>query len=73
MGGQFSLSRAEYYTLIYLLGGFGYLLRRYFEFMAASSHSDGNVIQIVLDRRFSGLLLILLDFIIVYIVIALAG
>lgn len=36
-------------------------------------HSDGNVIQILVDPRFSAPLLILLDFVIVYIVLALAG
>jgi hypothetical protein len=36
-------------------------------------HSNGNVIQILVDPRFSAPLLILLDFVIVYIVLALAG
>lgn len=36
-------------------------------------HSDGNNIQILVDPRFSAPLLILLDFVIVYIVLALAG
>ncbi|MEO0540329.1 MAG: hypothetical protein AAFZ80_05625 [Cyanobacteria bacterium P01_A01_bin.105] len=36
-------------------------------------HSDGNVIQILVDPRFSAPLLILLDFVIVYIILALAG
>jgi hypothetical protein len=36
-------------------------------------HSDGNNIQILVDPRFSAPLLILLDFVIVYIVLALAS
>jgi hypothetical protein len=36
-------------------------------------HSDGNNIQILVDPRFSAPLLILLDFVIFYIVLALAG
>jgi len=36
-------------------------------------HSDGNNIQVLVDPRFSAPLLILLDFVIVYIVLALAG
>lgn len=36
-------------------------------------HSDGNVIQILVDPRFSAPLLILLNFVIVYIILALAG
>ena len=43
------------------------------EYRVYLDHSDGNVIQILIDPRFSAPLLILLNFVIVYIVLALAG